>query len=162
KMSQTRTPAQEQWEKTAKDENYKGIPPNVVALLKVAADKRNPQQKQDVLKYYQGIDPQLQPLKAQADKLSADQKQLQASIPSTRITTAGAPRTVKILKRGNWQDESGATVEPGVPQAILPMTWDKKRPDRLDLAHWMTDAKNPLTARVFVNRMWMLLYGQGL
>ncbi len=162
KASQARVMAQEQWEETAKKENYKGIPPNVAAALKIAADKRNPQQKQEVLKHFQGIDPQLQPLKTQADKLVAEQKKLQDSIPTTLITTSGAPRTIKILKRGNWQDESGPVVQPGVPQAILPTTWNKKRPDRLDLAHWMTDAKNPLTARVWVNRLWMLLHGQGL
>ncbi len=33
---------------------------------------------------------------------------------------------------------------------------------RLALAEWITDAKNPLTARVFVNRMWEYHFGKGI
>ncbi|HEY2838662.1 MAG TPA: PSD1 and planctomycete cytochrome C domain-containing protein [Pirellulales bacterium] len=33
---------------------------------------------------------------------------------------------------------------------------------RLELAHWLTDAKNPLTPRVMVNRVWRHLFGQGM
>jgi hypothetical protein len=162
KESQSRTMHQVKWEDTIKAANYKGIPGNIVALLKVMPDKRNPQQKQEILKYYQGVDPQLQPLRAARDKLDNELKSLQQKIPSTLITTAGPPRTVKILKRGNWLDESGEVVQPAVPSAILARQWHKKRPDRLDLASWMTDANNPLVARVFVNRLWMLFHGQGI
>ena len=34
--------------------------------------------------------------------------------------------------------------------------------DRLDLAHWIANRENPLTARVAVNHMWMHLFGRGL
>ncbi len=39
---------------------------------------------------------------------------------------------------------------------------DAKRSGRLELANWLTHRDNPLTARVFVNRVWLHLFGRGL
>ena len=50
---------------------------------------------------------------------------------------------------------------PGVP-AVLPPLPAKDKPTRLDLAKWIVDPKNPLTARVTVNRIWQAYFGLGL
>jgi hypothetical protein len=69
-------------------------------------------------------------------------------------------RKTFILKRGGY-DAHGDEVEPGTPSAILP--FDKSFPrNRLGLAQWLFDERNPLTARVFVNRMWQEFFGRGL
>lgn len=83
-------------------------------------------------------------------------------VPTTLIATAMSPRNIRILKRGNWLDDSGEIVVPGVPAALPPLKVAKQRADRLDLARWLIAADNPLTARVFVNRLWMVLFGQGI
>jgi hypothetical protein len=71
-----------------------------------------------------------------------------------------APRPTYVLKRGAY-DAHGDTVEPGTPDAILPL--DPKLPrNRLGLAQWLVDPKNPLTARVLVNRAWQQFFGRGL
>ncbi len=72
------------------------------------------------------------------------------------------PRPLRILPRGNWMDDSGEEVRPQVPQFLGPLASDGRRLNRLDLARWVTDPDNPLTARVFVNRLWKMFFGTGL
>jgi len=69
-------------------------------------------------------------------------------------------RVTHVLKRGAY-DAPADTVEPGTPDRIFPFPSDAPR-NRLGLARWMTDPKNPLTARVAVNRVWKLHFGRGL
>jgi hypothetical protein len=71
-----------------------------------------------------------------------------------------APRETRIMKRGNYLT-TGDTVEPGVPQVLHPFDADLPR-NRLGLAQWLVDRRNPLVARVTVNRWWAELFGQGL
>jgi hypothetical protein len=70
------------------------------------------------------------------------------------------PRDAFIYNRGNY-DDPGEKVEPGTPEVILPFS-DQLPKNRLGLAKWITDKNNPLTARVFVNRTWAMLFGRGL
>ncbi len=70
------------------------------------------------------------------------------------------PRQTFLLKRGVY-DSYGDKVEPATPEAILLFSKDLPK-NRLGLAKWMFDKKNPLTARVAVNRMWQLIFGKGL
>src|SRR5262249_11357642 len=74
------------------------------------------------------------------------------------------PRTVRVLPRGNWLDETGPVVEPAIP-AFLGKLPVHGRATRLELANWLTDPQagaGGLTARVFVNRLWYLFFGAGL
>jgi hypothetical protein len=65
-----------------------------------------------------------------------------------------------LLKRGAY-DSHGEKVTPGIP-AILPQI-DPNLPDnRLGLARWFVDRRNPLTARVTVNRFWQSYFGFGI
>ncbi|MEM9142507.1 MAG: DUF1553 domain-containing protein [Bacteroidota bacterium] len=70
------------------------------------------------------------------------------------------PRPTYILDRGMY-DAPKEEVVPDVPEAIMP--YGEKRPrNRLGLAQWLFDPDNPLTARVFVNRLWQMHFGRGL
>jgi hypothetical protein len=70
-------------------------------------------------------------------------------------------RQTHILKRGVY-DNPGDVVSIGLPSAILPYDSLKFGSNRLGLAKWLVDKKNPLTARVFVNRIWQEFFGVGL
>ncbi len=59
-------------------------------------------------------------------------------------------------------DENGEVVSPAFPAILTATPTGDTRLTRLDLAKWMTSVENPLTARVFVNRIWKLLFGTGL
>jgi hypothetical protein len=70
-------------------------------------------------------------------------------------------RPTRVLRRGNY-DQPTDTVDMSTPSSILPFTTSKFEKNRLGLAKWMLDAQNPLTARVFVNRIWNDFFGRGL
>lgn len=70
------------------------------------------------------------------------------------------PRESFVLIRGQY-DKRGEKVASAVPTALSSLP--KNVPNnRLGLAKWLVDGKNPLTARVAVNRMWQLHFGTGL
>ena len=74
------------------------------------------------------------------------------------------PEDSHINIRGNAH-QLGELVPRGFPVEIAP----KDKPaltrggsGRVQLAEWLTDPRNPLTARVWVNRVWHHLFGAGL
>jgi hypothetical protein len=69
-------------------------------------------------------------------------------------------RKTFILDRGAY-DAPGAEVYAGTPESIL--SFDPKYPkNRLGLAQWLFDKRNPLTSRVFVNQLWNEIFGRGI
>jgi hypothetical protein len=77
------------------------------------------------------------------------------------VTEAQQPYTMRVLPRGNWQNESGDVVQPAAPH-FLPQPKNTGRLTRLDLARWLVSRENPLTARVFINRLWKQFFGTGI
>ena len=111
-------------------------------------------------------------LSTAADRPAFDRyKQLASILRETRegkawtmVTQAVEPLAVRVLPRGNWQDESGAVVLPSTP-SFLPgreESTDGKRLTRLDLAKWIVSKENPITARAVMNRLWQQFFGTGL
>ncbi len=78
---------------------------------------------------------------------------------------AGERTVIHVLKRGDPASE-GARVGPRLPGALVPEDTPELPADipgpRLRLARWLTDPANPLTARVWVNRVWAYHFGQGI
>ncbi|MCA9223320.1 MAG: DUF1553 domain-containing protein, partial [Planctomycetales bacterium] len=61
-------------------------------------------------------------------------------------------------------DKKGAAVNRGVPAILPPLQnlEENEAPSRLDLARWLVSPQHPLTARVYANRIWQMLFGYGL
>ena len=108
-------------------------------------------------------------LLAELESRGADRAEIdavKARARRTMITVAKEPRTTRILPRGNWLDESGELVAPAIPEFLGELELaGRERATRLDLADWLTDPQDGaggLTARVFVNRLWYLFFGEGI
>ena len=81
---------------------------------------------------------------------------LQVMTMSASITD----RSTYLLERGSYLSPSHE-VEPHTPAVLSPFPPGANK-DRLGLAQWLTDPAHPLTARVEINRLWQLAFGNGL
>ena len=68
-------------------------------------------------------------------------------------------RKTRVLRKGNFLDP-GDPVEPGVPAALHPYPSGALQP--AGACAWLVDPRNPLAARVAVNRYWSQVFGAGL
>ncbi len=71
------------------------------------------------------------------------------------------PRTTTVFIKGDFTRPADE-VTPGTPAVLHPFETTAAQPTRLDLARWIMSSKNPLTARVMVNRVWQQYFGRGI
>ncbi len=126
------------------------------------ANDWNDDDRRAVSQYFRKQSKYFAPVFEELAKLQAERKQLEDSIPSTLVTRAVQPRTIKVLARGNWMDESGEEVKPSFPTVLTSHAPNKERLTREDLARWIVSPEHPLTSRVMVNRIWKLFFGYGI
>lgn len=95
-------------------------------------------------------------------RAEAEFDRLNREAPRTLVTVAVEPHPVRVLARGDWQDNRGRIVQAAPPEFLSDPPADSHRLSRLDLADWLVSKENPLTARVYVNRLWRQFFGRGL
>lgn len=138
------------------------LPADIQRIILIAENERSEKDQTTLTSHFRNTHPDLAVPREAISNSEKTLKQLTDSAPKTLMTKVAAPRLTRILPRGNWQDDSGEEVQPAVPEFMQPLDVDGRRANRLDLADWMIDTNNPLTARVFVNRLWKILFGNGL
>lgn len=144
------------WEATLDDATRSKASEEERAALAVAAKQRNDAQAKLVWTFAERNDKELHALDAKKKRL---EKRL-PQIDSTLVLAARPqPRETHLLTAGDYTRPADI-VTPGVPAALPPLPTGAA--SRLNLARWLVDRENPLTARVTVNRFWMHLFGLGI
>ncbi len=117
----------------------------------------------DVIRQYLGEVHQSE-YKMRLKALQALRDQLMSKLTTTMIMKERAGtgyRETFRLERGQYdKPDRRVALMPSVPAALPPL--DDEPKNRLGLARWMVDTRNPLVARVAVNRAWLKFFGRGL
>ena len=135
----------------------------IADILKIAPDKRAAAQKQKVEAAFKQIVPELSDLRTKIATVEKEKADFDNNAPKCIVSMSDtAKRTVRILPRGNWMDESGEIVKASLPGYLPKPKIEGRDLTRLDLAQWLVSKDNPLTARTVMNRLWKQLFGTGL
>ncbi|HEY6168414.1 MAG TPA: DUF1549 and DUF1553 domain-containing protein, partial [Verrucomicrobiae bacterium] len=160
--------SQSVWEKTNQAKVNKDYPKEIADILRsVKPEERKPEQNQKLHDYYlefvsRAPDDFLAPLRKQRDALKTKQEEVEKGVPFTFVMAdLKEPREAFVMTRGQY-DKPGDKVTRRTPGWLPAMKPKGESATRLDLAKWVVDPSQPLTARVTVNRFWQQLFGIGL
>jgi hypothetical protein len=135
----------------------------IATILKTAPEKRTLEQKQKLTAAYKQIAPELSDLRAKLATVEKEKADFENGAPKCIVSISDTnKRTVRILPRGNWMDESGEVVKASLPGYLPKPKIEGRDLTRLDLAQWLVSKDNPLTARTVMNRLWKQFFGTGL
>jgi hypothetical protein len=142
----------------------RALTPLEVAYLqdpKAALDVPQAQARADMALISAQRDPAVQ--KAWQELTDARLNEQRVETPILRIMIAGdqpIPRKTYVLDRGLYNSYQQEVQPQGIPRVLA---WNDKLPrNRLGLATWLFDPKHPLTARVYINRLWQSHFGNGI
>ncbi|MFO1439877.1 MAG: PSD1 and planctomycete cytochrome C domain-containing protein [Verrucomicrobiaceae bacterium] len=146
------------WEK----EMAKGFRDKLLAPVKKALAK--PVAKRslaDNLELYSVFVPRNDPLYILNDRYKELDTLLNKGTTTLVMKELPKPRRTTVFIKGDFT-RPDVEVQPGTPSVLHPFETASKQPNRLDLAQWIMSPKNPLTARVIVNRVWQQYFGRGI
>ena len=126
-------------------------------LLAIPAGQRTLEQQRELFKVFLFSEPSLADAARQWDELWKDWPAVETTLA---LTERWHPRATHILKRGDYLKPL-AEVLADVPAVLNAFPAGQPR-NRLGFARWLVDRRNPLTARVMMNRVWQHYFGQGL
>jgi mono/diheme cytochrome c family protein len=149
------------WEATVTLEFTQAQEADVRLAFDTPREKRTQPQRRALVELMMAKDPALRAEFATLTRLrAAEPKFVTTMVVSER---SGPPRETFVHLGGDFT-RKGERVDPGIPGVLPPLAGASPgtNPDRMDLARWLVDRRNPLTARVVVNRIWQTYFGRGL
>ncbi len=153
----TTTASTAAWEASLDSQAHSRLAPVLQAALATPVTRRTEAQKIAIRAAFLAQDPGYQ----QRGKTIKALREQEPKFVKTHVARElAAHRTTQVLRRGEVSNP-GDAVLPGVP-AVLPPIAGPDLKGRLDLARWLVAPNHPLTARVFVNRVWEHYFGEGL
>jgi hypothetical protein len=139
------------------------IPDHVKNILKVASTDRSEKQNQKLMNFFIQHGPEGKRIN---ERITAMRKKLNSikpysTVPVLKQVVPANERETFIHLRGSYLNH-GPKVKANFPSALAPPLPGVTKPNRLDLAKWIMNKDNPLTARVSANRFWEKIFGIGL
>ena len=128
-------------------------------IIDLPENERTSSQSEKLARYVLSqTDPGFEKLRATIDEQQSALDGISKSISTTMVMSErDEPRKTYVFPNGTYQTK-GEEVSPGTPSALHAMSSDMP-PNRLGLAQWIVDKRNPITARVTVNRLWASFFG---
>lgn len=136
-------------------------PDELISIVKTATGTRTPEQVQKLHNYFRKTAPQMSSVRNRLANLQERLSVLTEKHSTMVMDTAKKPRKTHLLERGVYSSPLHE-VHPGTPAFLPPLKATGKTANRLDLARWLVRPDHPLTARVAVNNIWAVFFGQGL
>ncbi|MDQ3624057.1 MAG: PSD1 and planctomycete cytochrome C domain-containing protein, partial [Verrucomicrobiota bacterium] len=151
-----------EWRISATDADAELLAPaSVIVIAKKDPARRTAAERKQLATFAASRESAQQQLSDRIASLTKELTIAEGEIPTTLVMEEMAePRPTFILLRGAY-DKPGEPVTPNTPAALPAMAVDLPR-NRLGLARWLVDPRNPLPARVTVNRLWQAVFGTGL
>lgn len=100
-------------------------------------------------------------IRIMADRYKELENQLNQGTTTMVMKELDKPRKTTVFIKGDFTRPADE-VTAGTPQVLHAFQPSQPTPSRLDLAKWIVDPANPLTARVIVNRVWQQYFGRGI
>ena len=149
------------WEKTVTLEFTQAQDADVRLAFDTPREKRTPSQRRALVELMMAKDPGFRAEFATLRQLRAAEPKF---VTTMVVAERSGPARESFVHLGGDFTRKGDRVGPGIP-GVLPALAGASpgtNPDRMDLARWLVDRRNPLTARVVVNRIWQIYFGRGL
>jgi hypothetical protein len=144
------------------DDRLSTVAQTPVNIVQLARTKENPpdQARELALYYTKSVSPELSDVRSRRGAAKGEFDAIKPNtVPIYREMEEARRRKTRLQFRGNFED-LGQEVTEGTPVVFHALSGSK--PDRMALAQWLIDRKNPLTARVLANRFWEQVFGIGI